>query len=147
MPTMPKLFAAVLLAVLGYFAADRIGGHLPPETQQGMLRPMSVIFGIFIGWRFLGRRVGRGFNSGIGMGLSAGIALVLVGLFYFAGVEMLRRAMRMAYGGNPFEALQDMIQIAFGYTIYLANADVLAVLIGGSIGVGLVVEAVAKRWS
>lgn len=147
MPTMSKLFGAVFVAVLGYFAADAVAGHLPEEVQHGMLRPMMVFFGLLVGWRFLGKRVGRGMQSAIGMGLSSAVVLVLVGLLFFSGNEMLRRALRKAYGGNPFEALQDMVQIALDFTEYLAQADVIAVLVLGGIAAGVMVELVARRWS
>ncbi|KMW57095.1 hypothetical protein AIOL_002053 [Candidatus Rhodobacter oscarellae] len=54
---MAKLFAAILFAVLGYFVADLVGGHLPPEKPQGMLREITAFFGLLVGWMFLGRRI------------------------------------------------------------------------------------------
>ncbi|MCG6902517.1 MAG: TrgA family protein [Rhodobacter sp.] len=147
MPTMPKLIAAVLVAVLGYFAADVVAAHLPPETRHGMLRPMSVFFGLLIGWRFLGRRVGGGVRSGIGLGLSASVILLLVSMTFWAGTEMVHRALRKTYGGNPFEALQDMVQIALDFKEHLAYPDVVIVLVVGGIVVGALVEAAGRRWS
>ena len=147
MPTMSKLFAAFFLGALGYFAADTVALHLPEEVRPGMLRPLSAFFGLLVGWRFLGKRVGHGMQSAIGMGLSASVLLVLICLLFFSGNEMLRRALRKSYGGNPFEALQDMVQIALDFTEYLLQADVIAVLVLGGIAVGMIVELVARRWS
>ena len=147
MPTMPKLFAAVLFAVLGWFAADLVGAHLPPESLQGALRPLSGFFGLMIGWRFIGPRAGGGWRAACGLGLSGAVFLVLIGLMWFSGYQMIRRAMRMAYGGNPFEALEDMFQIAFDNLEYLAHPDVIGALVLGSMAVGLIVEAVARKWS
>ena len=144
---MAKLFSAVLLGVLGYFAADAVANHFPPEDKQGMIRPITAFFGVLIGWKFLGRRVNGPWSSAIGSGISAGVILVIASLVWFAGYEMIRRAMRMAYGGNPFEALQDMVQIAAELSLKLAYADVITILLVGSILCGLFAEAIARRWS
>ena len=144
---MSKLFAAVLLAVLGWIAADRVGGHLPPEVQQGLLRPISAFLGIFVGWKFLGNRVGGNISSAVGIGISSSVVLVLVCMLFFSGNEMIRKSMRKSYDG-PFEALQGMVQLAMDYAVdYLAQLDVIGVLIAGGIIVGLVVEFVSRRWT
>ena len=106
-----------------------------------------AFFGIFVGWRFLGKRAGSGLNAAPGLGLSAAVILVAVSVFWFSGYEMIRRATRMAYGGDPFAALQDMVQIALDDAPYLAHGDVIGTLVVGGILVGLIVELVAKRWS
>jgi len=149
MPTMPKLFAAVLMAVFGYVVADRVAGHLPEEVQQGLLRPITAFFGILVGWRFLGRRVGGSMRSALGMGLSAAFALLLVSLIFFSGNEMLRRALRKTYKGAeaPFLALQDMVQISLDFRVHLFYADVVTTFILGGLIVGVIVELVARRWS
>ena len=148
MPTMAKLFAAVLLGALAYVAADAVGNHFPPEDRQGALRQLSAFFGVVIGWRFLGKRVNRGWYGSLGVGLSAGVVLVIVCLVAFSAIEMLRRAMRMSYGGNPIEALEDMFQIGMEMVWdKLAYTDVIVILVVGSMVCGLVTEAVARRWS
>ncbi len=148
MPTAAKLVSAILMGALGYYAANLLAAHLPEEVPANWLRPLSAVFGVIVGWRFLGKRVrGSGIQSGIGLGVTASAAVVLMGLVWFSGYEMVRRAMRLAYGGNPFEALQDMVQIALDFTIYLGNGDVLAALLGGGAVVGIVADMVARRWS
>ncbi len=147
MPTMSKLFAAILVAALGYVAADRVALHLPEEVPPGMLRPVMLVFGIFIGWRFLGRRVGDGYRSAMGLGLSAAVILVLVGLLWFSFFDMIKKAMRLYYGGNPFAALQDMFQIGLELSAHLVYPDVIAVLVLGGILAGVICEAVGRRWS
>ena len=82
------------------------------------------------------------------MGLSAGVLLVLSCLLWFSGEEMVQRAMRLAYGGNPIAALEDMFQIAFELIVEkLAYMDVGLILVLGSMACGVVTEAVARRWS
>ena len=147
MPTMPKLIAAILVAALGFIAAGRVAAHLPPEIPPGLLQPITAFFGLFVGWRFLGKRVGGGMQSAMGLGLSAVVILLLVSIFWFSGYEMIRRATRMAYGGDPFAALQDMVQIAMEDALHLAYTDVIGVLVLGGMVVGVMVELVARRWS
>ena len=147
MPTMSKLFAAILIAALGYFAADRVAVNLPEEIPPGVMRPVMAFFGIFVGWRLLGPRTGGGMRASMGLGLSSAALLTIIGVFWFAGYEMLRRALRKAYGGNPFEALQDMFQIAVDRLEHLAHADVVAVLVIGGLLAGAICEFVGRRWS
>ena len=146
MPTAAKLVSAILLGALGWAAAHFIAGHLPEEVQHGKLRPVSAALGMLIGWRFLGRRVGGGMQTAYGLGLSAAAALVLSALFVFSFSEMIRRALRKSYKG-PFEALQDVVQIALDNTIYLAHPDVIGTLVIGGVLVGVFAELTSRRWS
>jgi hypothetical protein len=146
MPTASKLVAAILLAALGYAAADRVALHLPPETPPGLLREITAFFGLWVGWKFLGPRVGGGMSSAIGLGLSAMVAMFFVAMGFFAGNEMIKRSLRKSYD-DPFEALQNMVEIAIDNTKHVAYADVILVLVVGGMLVGLLVEATSRRWS
>ena len=147
MPTASKLVAALLIGALGYIGAGQVIPHLPPETRVGLFREISAFFGILVGWRFLGPRVGGGARISLGIGLTSAVALTLCCLIYFAGYEMVTRAMRMLYGGDPFAALQDMMLIAINYLEFLSPADVWGTLAVGGILAGLICEAVSRRWS
>ena len=147
MPTMAKLFAAALLGALGYYVADLVGGHLPPEERQLWLRPITAFFGVIVGWRFLGRKTRGDWASATGLGLSSGVLLTVISIFWFAGDEMIRRSLRKAYGGNPIEALEDVFAIVIDLSQYLRHPDVLLAAIVGSILCGIIVTAVARRWS
>ena len=146
MPTMGKLFSAIMLGVLGYYVADLVGGHLPDEVRQNALRPITAIFGVLVGWKFLGRRLRGDWPSAIGLGLSSSVVLALIALLWFSGYEMIRRALRLAYGGDPFLALQDMFQIAADNLQFLAQPDVIFAAVLGSIGIGVVATAVSRIW-
>lgn len=147
MPTAAKLISAILLGVLGYIVADRVGAQLPEATRQGMLRPVSAAWGVVLGWRFLGPRANVSLGNAVAIGVSAALLHLICAMFTFAFFEMIRRALRKAYGGNPVEALEDMFQIAVGYLEYLAFTDVLGPLVGGAAVVGLVASFAARRWS
>lgn len=146
MPTAAKLVAAILTAGLGYFVADLVVAHLPEQDQINWMREVSAVLGILVGWQFLGRRVGGGLKSAVGMGLSTALVLFASGMFTFAGYEMLIRSLRKSYDG-PFEALQGMVAIGFENLEYVNYADVISALVVGGILLGLITEFAARRWS
>ena len=78
--------------------------------------------------------------------MSSTLVLTFVALTWFSGYEMIRRAMRLAYGGNPVEALEDMFAIAIDNLQFLAQADVLFAAVIGSAVIGLVVTAISRVW-
>ncbi len=147
MPTASKLVAAILIGALGYIGAGQVIPHLPPETRVGLFQIISAFFGVIVGWRFLGPRVGGGVRVALGVGLTSAVALTLCCMIYFSGYEMVTRAMRMYYGADPFLALQDMMQIAISYFEYLGELDVWGFLSIGGLMSGLICEAVSRRWS
>lgn len=147
MPTAAKLISGLLVAGLGWFVANLIVQYLPPETRIGLFREISAALGLWVGWRFLGKRAGSGLGASLSYGLAASGLLVFWMLLTFSGVEMIKRALRKAYGGNPVRALQDMIEVAIGYLNYLTNADVAGTLVIGGFVIGAVAEGISRRWS
>ncbi len=147
MPTAAKLISALVMALLGWGVAHLVVPHLPPETRIGWFREISAGLGLLVGWRFLGRRAGGGWNLAPGYGLGAAAILVFWMLLVFSGYEMLRRAMRKAYGGDPVAALKDMVQIAMDDAVYLQPFEVWGALVLGGLAAGLIAEAAARRWS
>jgi len=146
MPTAAKLFAAVFMGALAYASAHLIVPHLPEEMVIGWFQELTAVLGVLVGWRFLGRRMGGGLHSALGLGLSASLVLVLSALIVFSGNEMIERSLRKAYN-TPVEALKDMMQIAIDDLAYLRPPEVLAMLIVGGMVVGVMTELVARRWS
>lgn len=145
MPTASKLVAGIFMAALTWQFANTIVPYLPPETRIGLFREISALLGLWIGWRFLGKRVGEGFNASLGFGIGAGAFTVFWMMLVFSGNEMIRRAMRMSYDG-PVEAVLGMIDIAIEYFPYLTPMDVWGTMLVGSAVIGLVCEAVSRRW-
>ena len=79
MPTAAKLFAALGLAAVGWFASEAIRPLMPPHTQFGWFNQVNVVLGLICGWRVTGRRVGGTFSEAISAGLTGVIALVFLG--------------------------------------------------------------------
>ena len=146
MPTMSKLFGAICLAGLGYGVAILIAAHLPEEQKPGYLFVVSVLMGIIIGWRFLGKRGGDGTSSAIGSGISAMLFLVVSSLFALAVIEMLRRALKKVYDG-PISAIEGVFEICTEFAPYMFHSDVIGALAIGGVLCGLIVEFIGKRWS
>lgn len=145
MPTAAKLIGGILTAILGWFFADAIVPHLPPETRVGLFREISALLGLWVGWRFMGNRVGEGFSTSLGFGIGTGAFLVFWMLVVFSGVEMTRRSLRKSYDG-PADAVLGMVEIAIEYFVYLKPMDVWMLLLAGAAMIGLVCEAIARRY-
>lgn len=145
MPTTAKLTAAVLLAVLGWFAADLVKPYLAEGRPVGLFSPISAGFGALIGWTFTGRRLHRGRGPALGIGLASAALLVFWVVLGFSLYEMVQRSMSLRYGG-PTEALEAMVKIAVENLAVAAQPDVIgALLLGGAI-VGGVTRWVGGRF-
>lgn len=145
MPTATKLLSGILMAVLGWWVANLIVPHLPEETRIGLFREITAFLGLVVGWNFLGKRAGVGYAQTFGFGIGASAFLVFWMLIVFSGVEMVRRSLRKSYG-DPFEALQGMLQIAIDYFVYLSPNEVWVTLVAGGAVIGLIAEWAARRW-
>ena len=145
MPTAAKLTAAVIFAILGFFAVQLYLPHLPQELPVGLLRESAAVLGIIIGWRVMGRLAGRGYTEAVGSGIRTSVALVFWALLLFAIQLMIKRAFKMMYEG-PMEAVIGVFSLMLEYGRALWAADVLALLLlGGALG-GIVTEWAGKRW-
>ncbi len=145
MPTAAKLTAAVIFAILGFFAVQLYLPHLPQELPVGLLRESAAVLGIIIGWRVMGRLAGRGYTEAVGSGIRTSVALVFWALLLFAIHLMIKRAFKMMYEG-PMEAVIGVFSLMLEYGRALWAADVLALLLlGGALG-GIVTEWAGKRW-
>ncbi len=145
MPTATKLVSAILFAALAWWIGHMIIPYFPEEQRIGRFREILAAVGFLTGWRFLGRHAGAGWNSAIAFGLGASGILVFWGLLIFSGYEMIRRSMRLSYGG-PTEALKDQVQIAIDYFVYLKPPEIWGSLIVGGLALGLIAEMVKRRW-
>jgi hypothetical protein len=145
MPTAAKLFAALSMMMLGFFAAEIIKPHMGEGTQFGAFSEVSALIGLVVGWRVLGPAAGRGNYLSSSAGLRSMVILVLAALFVFSTENMLVQAFRRTYDG-PTQAVVGIIKIALDYGQQLLNPDVAAVLILGGVGSGLLTEWAARRW-
>lgn len=147
MPTFARLAGAVLLAVLGGYAAMLARAHLPEGEPGGMLIQVTAAAGAVIGWVFTGRHLDRGRGNGVAIGISSALLLVFWVGFLFSGQEMIYRATtRNQYGGSPTDAVQDVFNIFIDYVRDVLQPDVILALGLGGVVVGVATAFVGKRF-
>lgn len=146
MPTMPKVVAALFFAALGYFAVDLVIAVLPEGQSPGKLHLTMALVGAFCGWIMSGARAGEGSRAGFGYGLTTSALMVFWGLFIFAGVEMLDKALSRRYD-QVMEAIQAMVNFGIKYATTIATPEIIATMIVGGLFGGWLTEWAADRWS
>ncbi|KPP88034.1 MAG: Fatty acid desaturase [Rhodobacteraceae bacterium HLUCCA08] len=145
MPTAARLVAALLWGALAWQISQLIIPLLPEGSQIGMFVEVNVVLGLIIGWTVAGSRAGQGFSGAVGYGITASVALVVVGLFTHASVEMVYRSLEKRYrdAGEAVIGVFDLMT-QFGKT--MMTTDIVLTLLVGGIAAGLVTEAVNRRW-
>lgn len=145
MPTTSRLVAAVLMAILAWIVAQIALTYVLENKPVGLFAPISALFGLLVGWFWVGRQIEKGTGSGVSLGFVGAVLVLFWVVLTFSGYEMLLRATRLRYDG-PIEALEDMIAIAFDYLIAQAHIEVMGVLGAGGIVVGAIVQWVSRRY-
>ena len=145
MPTAAKLFAALGMAAVGWFASEAIRPLLPEHTNFGWFNQVNVVLGLICGWRVTGRRVGGTFSEAISAGLTGAIALVFWGLFAQSFNLMLADALDKKYRG-PFEGIMGIFNNAMDFGVYLMNGTVIGTILIGGMLTGVFADWISKRY-
>lgn len=145
MPTAAKLFAAVVLAIVGFLASVLVMPHLPGGSRASALPLVAGSLGLLLGWRVIGREVGRGMWMSAQTGMRASVYLVVLVLFFLGSVQMVHWSVRMRYDG-PMEALTDIVSqgLEMGHAALRLDV-VLALALGGALA-GIASEWAHRRW-
>lgn len=146
MPTTARLVAAVLMAILGWVAASMAVQYAPDGVPTGVVAPVSAAWGVLIGWVWTGGRLQAGQGKAVGYGFMGAVLMVFWVVLSFSLLQMLGRAVRVRYHGDPVAAVQDMMAISVDYLRLLAHADVLGVLAVGGILIGAITGWAARRF-
>lgn len=149
MLTMPRVISALLYAALGFYASQLIIPHFLERFEGrdvGMFAEFNAFFCFIVGWKIAGTRAGDGWNAAISYGLTTGIAMTVVSLFFHSFGEMIRKALDRDYGDSPVEALVDVFQLMIKFGEVIMKPDVLIAVIAGGILCGLVVEWTGRRY-
>lgn len=146
MPTIARLVAALCLAAIGWIGSEIVRPTMPPETNFGWFNYVNAGIGLFCGWTVIGSRLGTGFTDAISTGLTGVGAMVFWVLFAHSCNQMLANALDRDYKGL-MDALTGIFEIATEYAYYLLNLQLLGLLIGGGIVIGLLAETLHRRWS
>jgi hypothetical protein len=146
MPTFAKLTAAIVFALVGFWAAVTYNAHLPDNVSLPKL-PFSMLgLGIALGWWSMGPTAGKGYRESIAYGLRTSVLIGFIAMFGVAFLLMLRKSTNQMYRSDPLTAVLDVPDLMYQYGRYMLNQDVLMVLAGGGIIGGILVEYAAKRW-
>ncbi|MEM7074568.1 MAG: TrgA family protein [Pseudomonadota bacterium] len=146
MPTTAKGVAAVLMAILAWFASEMFRPLMPDGTDFGWFNEVNVGLGVLAGYFVIGTRMNRSYSDAIGAGLTGVAALVFWALMLQSLNEMLRLALERRYDG-PVEGLVAVFELALDYGTRLLNMPLLGLLVGGGVVIGLFCEWVARRFS
>lgn len=145
MPTIPKLVAAICLAVLAYYVSGMVIKLLPDGVDVGIFVHLNVLIGLVTGWVYVGRQHMETLAEGLSYGLTGAGILTAVSLFLQSSNEMIRLAMRHRYDG-PMEAIAAVFQIGVEFGADVFTIPVIAVLAAGGFATGFVTYLVSLRW-
>lgn len=146
MPSAARLFGAIFLAVVGYFAAQAFVPSLPENMPVGHLREVCAALGVITGWRVMGRLAGAGYGAAVSNGFRSAVTLVFFALLVFSIREMLLRSMDGRYRG-PMHAITGTFELAYDYGVMLVtNGPAMGILFGGAILAAWVVEIISGVW-
>jgi hypothetical protein len=145
MPTGAKAMAAIAFAVVGWLIANAYIPNMPEAEAAGLLREIVALIGAVVGWRVMGRSVGKGYFDAAASGLKTVIVLVFWALLVFGIYEMLQESTKMRYDG-PLDAIIDIFARMLDRAPPLMAPKVLvAMFVGGIIG-GILAENASRRW-
>ncbi|MFU1479441.1 TrgA family protein [Roseovarius sp. C7] len=146
LPTIARLTAALCLAALGWYGSELVRPTMPPETNFGWFNYVNAGIGLACGWKVIGSRLGTGYTDAISTGLTGVGAMLFWVIFTHSCNQMLGNALDRDYKGL-MDALTGIFEIATEYVLYLLHLPLLAALVGGGIVIGLLAEALHRRWS
>jgi len=144
MPTAGKLISAFGLAVLGWQATQTVKAIWPIEEDFGYFSVFTALVGLVIGWRVMGRRIGRGYFQAISAGMTGLFAYLFWMFLLLSFYEMIGRSLDLRYKG-PVEAITGMFEIAVQYAQNVYYWPLIGLLLGGAAFVGLLAEFVTRR--
>ncbi|MFU8823927.1 TrgA family protein [Yoonia sp.] len=145
MPTAGRLAGAVVLGLFGFYFA----GVATPFFNEGRPPPTfltaSVLIGIYLGWAYVGNRIGQGYIQGIGLGITTAVAFSVMNLFVIAFSIMIQQAMRMRYDG-AMEGVVAVFTLMVTEGARFLDVTLIATLFVGSIICVWVAEYFGRKY-
>lgn len=145
MPDAARLVAALCIATVGFIVSYQIMPLMPESTDFGYFAYVNALVGLFVGWRVMGARAGKGMAAALNNGMGGVFVLVLWCLFLHSCVQMFDRAMANWYNG-AFQALLAIVNFMAEYGLVLINPLVIFTLITGGVLSGLATEYIWRKW-
>ncbi|WP_333712791.1 TrgA family protein [Yoonia sp.] len=144
MPTAGRLAGAVLFGLFGWYLATITVPAFPEGRPPGYWFPVSILFGVVIGWRICGARAGYGLSRSTGLGLTMGPLLAFCMVFALAFDQMVKNAMRLRYDGPTAAIIDTFALIAEKAVDFYTSNLVITILVGGLV-CAWITEIVARR--
>lgn len=144
--TAARLVAALLFAVIGYFAAIEVFKTFPEGIRATWFAPSIGAIGLWQGWVVMGPAAGRGFLGAMGVGLRTSLQITFFGLALYALREMFRRSANLRYddfGVAVIDAMNLFIEYLGDLAMIPTAIGVLAI---GGLVAGLLTEAASRVW-
>jgi hypothetical protein len=110
-------------------------------TDLGRFAEYNAALGAVTSWHVAGARARTSWPNAVAYGLIAAVATVLLGLFVYSLLRMLRQSVRRVYEG-PTEAPVDGVRMILENVWFVINLNGLTILLLG----GLVTEWVARNY-
>jgi hypothetical protein len=146
MPTAGRLAGGIMLALVGWYMAGLAAPLFNEGRPPSSLLPAAILTGLYVGWSFIGGRIGAGYILGIGLGLTAAVAFAFLNLFVLGFSEMIARAMRMRYDG-PMDAFVNIFALMLSEGERFLTLEFLGALALGAILSAWVAEFFGRRYS
>ena len=143
-PSATKLVSAIMYCGFAYYASEIFKPLMPEETVFGVFTWVNVGIALLCGWKILGKWTGTGMTDAISGGLTSTGLLIIWILFVQSLNEMIKLALERKSDGL-MEAVVGMFAIALEFASYMLDLEFLAVLVVGSIIMGIIAELVAKK--
>jgi hypothetical protein len=144
--TGARLVAGLILGLSGI-----VVGMLLVDADQNIQHLRSEVIyllgavGFMVGWRGLGKRVGKGYPAALGFGLRAAFSVALWSMLLAALYEVFRNIFKHAGDGYMVPVIE-----TFQYTVDIARYSfqlpIVLTAIGLGLVCGLVTEYVNKIW-
>lgn len=142
--TAAKLVSGLLFAALCWYVSELVKPLLPESFDPRRMSELNAVVGFFVGWRFVGSRVGDGIVAAISFGFTGAILAALWCLATDSTLEMLRLSFRGQYDG-PIEAVMNIFEMMLDFGMLLFDPRLLIVLLGGGMIAGVIAEFTSRR--
>ncbi len=144
MPTAARLVGAIAFAIVGFFIFNAMLPEYGDDTVPRFLLPLCIGAGLWAGWVLCGKHA-HSVVSGIGTGLTAGIAQGFWILLIMSFVRMIEQSLRRRYDG-PMEAVVDVFTIMFDNGVMFGTTLMAITVLGGSVIAGMITGAIGKKY-
>ena len=146
MPTLGKLFGALIFAALFAYASTIMVSTYPREVPPPWFYQINIVVGLVCGWQIAGTRAGRGAVAAVSFGITTVIMVAIWSLLIQGVIKMFTNTRGMQYDG-PTAAVVGVFEEAMKYGKMLYSPQLIAVLFIGGILAAIATDWVGRKFS